>query len=202
MKNINVYLIILLIAIIIFACCNNQVIFEGFEQSDHDQIEFDKACIESCQKKEMDKGNTEHNDLCTKECNEFTESCKYYKFNSLKYWECLQNINPNIIIPQHIKDKFYKKEEKESSGIRRSEIPVGDENLYILKSQIVPPVCPACPPCPTIDCGECKTDCQPCPPCARCPEPSFECKKVPNYKSSASNPYLPIPWLNSFSQFS
>ncbi len=25
--------------------------------------------------------------------------------------------------------------------------------------------------------------CNPCPPCARCPEPSFECKKVPTYSN-------------------
>ena len=41
---------------------------------------------------------------------------------------------------------------------------------------------------------------QPCPPCARCPEPSFDCKKVPNY-SSTNSEYLPVPVLNDFSQF-
>lgn len=25
--------------------------------------------------------------------------------------------------------------------------------------------------------------CQPCPPCGRCPEPAFECKKVPTYSN-------------------
>lgn len=85
-----------------------------------------------------------------------------------------------------------------NEGIPRSQIPVGDEDLYILKSQIVPPVCPECP---TLNCGDCKTKCPPCPPPARCPEPAFECKKVPNYKAAKTNPYLPIPWLNSFSQF-
>ena len=30
------------------------------------------------------------------------------------------------------------------------------------------------------DVGE-KEKCQPCPPCGRCPEPAFECKKVPTY---------------------
>jgi hypothetical protein len=49
---------------------------------------------------------------------------------------------------------------------------------------------PAVPTCPTP---------QPCPPCGRCPEPSFECKKVPNY-SSTSN-VLPVPVLTDFSQF-
>lgn len=81
--------------------------------------------------------------------------------------------------------------------IPRSQIPAGDEHLYILKSQIVPPVCPACPSssmCPRQEPPP------PCPPCARCPEPSFECKKVPNYSSNNSQ-YLPRPVLADFSQF-
>ena len=41
---------------------------------------------------------------------------------------------------------------------------------------------------------------QPCPPCGRCPEPSFDCKKVPNY-SSTNSEYLPVPVLSDFSQF-
>ena len=32
------------------------------------------------------------------------------------------------------------------NGISRSQIPEGNEDLYILKSQVVPPVCPVCPP--------------------------------------------------------
>ena len=92
-----------------------------------------------------------------------------------------------------------------------------DRSAYILKSEIVPPVCPACPAIPS------KESCQPCPPCARCPEPSFECKKVPNYKGG-NLPAIPgvgpwggagaggaiggeaggdpMPRLNSFSGFS
>ena len=42
--------------------------------------------------------------------------------------------------------------------------------------------------------------CQPCAPCGRCPEPSFECKKVPNYNSK-NNEFLPMPVVNSFSTF-
>ena len=82
-------------------------------------------------------------------------------------------------------------------GIPGSQIPEGDEDLYILKSQVVPPVCPACPPataCPS------EKPPPPCPPCARCPEPAFECKKVPNYKS-VNNEYLPRPFLADFSKF-
>jgi len=82
-------------------------------------------------------------------------------------------------------------------GIPASQIPPGQEDLYILKSEVVPPVCPACPTsasCPRQE------QCPPCPACARCPEPSFECKKVPNY-SAINNEYLPAPVLNDFSTF-
>lgn len=82
-------------------------------------------------------------------------------------------------------------------GIPRSQIPPGQEDLYILKSQIVPPVCPACPASTTVSRQE---TCPPCPACARCPEPSFECKKVPNY-NAINNDYLPAPVLSDFSQF-
>lgn len=93
----------------------------------------------------------------------------------------------------------------------RHEILPGDENLYILKSQIVPPVCPACPP--VIEGGGCPAACkakcapcprpppiQPCPPCERCPEPQFQCKKVPDYRNIIPG-NLPRPLLNDFSQF-
>ena len=43
--------------------------------------------------------------------------------------------------------------------------------------------------------------CPPCPACERCPEPSFECKKVPNYRSNSVGQYLPLPVLNDFSRF-
>ena len=83
-------------------------------------------------------------------------------------------------------------------GIPRSQIPPGSEDSYILKSEIVPPVCPACPAVTT--CPSTKEKCPPCPPCARCPEPAFECKKVPNY-SGQNDSYLPQPVMSDFSQF-
>uniref|UniRef100_A0A6C0ETY9 Uncharacterized protein n=1 Tax=viral metagenome TaxID=1070528 RepID=A0A6C0ETY9_9ZZZZ len=81
-------------------------------------------------------------------------------------------------------------------GISKSMIAPGQEDLYILKSEIVPPVCPACP-----QSGACprKEKCPACKPCGRCPEPNYNCKLVPNY--SATNQYLPTPILNSFSTF-
>jgi hypothetical protein len=80
-------------------------------------------------------------------------------------------------------------------------IPSGQEDLYILKSQVVPPVCPVCPTPIVQPSGETDvTKCPPCPPCNRCVEPSFDCKKVPNYK--AFNPdSMPVPVLNDFSSF-
>jgi hypothetical protein len=83
-------------------------------------------------------------------------------------------------------------------GIPSSKIPPGHEDLYILKSEIVPPVCPACPS--PVPCIQNKTDsCAPCPPCGRCPEPSFECKKVPNY--SSTNYDIPDAILSPYSTF-
>jgi hypothetical protein len=81
---------------------------------------------------------------------------------------------------------------KERKGVRRNTITPGEEDLYVLKSTIVPPVCPKCPQrsaCPR------QKPCPACPPCARCPEPAFTCKKVPNYEST-NNQYLPLPWLS------
>lgn len=103
-------------------------------------------------------------------------------------------------------------------GIPASQIPPGQEDLYILKSQIVTPTCPTCPACPAFSPAasdksmsttsmmpasqqqQSKEKCPPCPSCARCPEPAFDCKKVPNY-SAMNNEFLPIPVLNDFSSF-
>lgn len=85
-----------------------------------------------------------------------------------------------------------------NNGVSQDQIPQGQEDLYILKSQIVPPICPACPRCPSVNCDDkCGSKkCPPCPPCARCPEPQFECKKVPNYSSANIMGNLPIPWAD------
>ena len=86
---------------------------------------------------------------------------------------------------------------KPKKGVKKSDIPEGDDDLYILKSEIVPPVCPKCPDA-TV-CPRAKP-CEPCPPCARCPEPAFTCKKVPNYQSRNQSE-LPMPMLNTFAAF-
>ncbi len=100
-------------------------------------------------------------------------------------------------------ERRLEKEEKklEKKLTRAGELAGVDMSKYILKSEIVPPVCPKCPDSRT--CPRAKP-CNPCPPCARCPDPAFECKKVPNYNAiSASNVsnILPMPRLNSFAQF-
>ena len=79
-----------------------------------------------------------------------------------------------------------------------NQVPKGEEDMYILKSEIVPPVCPACPSSASCPRGK---PCPPCPAPARCPEPSFECKKVPNYQGGNTSTYLPKPVLTDFSQF-
>ena len=84
-------------------------------------------------------------------------------------------------------------------GIPKSQIIPGQEDLYILKSQIVPPVCPA-PIVMSSNTDKDESKCPACPACARCPEPAFDCKKVPNY-SSVNSSYLPVPVLNDFSTF-
>jgi hypothetical protein len=125
------------------------------------------------------------------------------------------------------------------SGITQDQIPKGQEHLYILKSQVVPPTtCPVCPsfggkgdgaadsepggggggssndssglsnglgsafPGGSGGAGGSSSKCPPCPACARCPEPSFECKKVPNYAISQNGTMsVPRPVLADFSQF-
>ena len=85
-------------------------------------------------------------------------------------------------------------------GIPRNQIPAGDEDLYILKSQVVPPVCPRCPDVISSGNTVAESKVPPCPPCARCPEPQFECTKT--FTGNSINPdYAPMPVLNDFSTF-
>jgi hypothetical protein len=128
-----------------------------------------------------------------------------------------------------------------SKGITKDQIPPGQEHLYVLKSQVVPPSCPVNPgfnqknseyPDGEEDehgdggaegafdqdgssglsnglgaafngsSSSKNKKCPPCPACARCPEPSFECKKVPNYSvSSNGSMSVPRPVLADFAQF-
>ena len=75
-------------------------------------------------------------------------------------------------------------------GIPKSQIPKGQEDLYILKTEVVPPVCPACPACPECPKPVCpKPDDSQCPPCpapGRCPPSAFGCQRVPLYQNMQS----------------
>jgi hypothetical protein len=84
------------------------------------------------------------------------------------------------------------------TGIPYSQIPSGQKDMYILKSQVVPPVCPVCPV--SNSAYSKKEKCPPCPACKRCPEPSMTCKAVPNYNAIDQGD-LPNPALSSFSSF-
>lgn len=90
-----------------------------------------------------------------------------------------------------------------TSGVTKDAIPPGDEHLYVLKSEMVPPICPKCPEISGgkggKGGGDCckKTKCPPCPPPERCPEPAFTCKKVPNYSASSVDNVLPSPMFQS-----
>jgi len=102
-------------------------------------------------------------------------------------------------------------------GIPVSQIPPGHEDLYILKSQVVPPVCPVCSVTQSSyhkdkkysnsnneysnnEYSSDKASCPPCPAPQRCPEPAMTCKAVPNY-NAIDQQYLPQPVLSDFSSF-
>jgi hypothetical protein len=110
--------------------------------------------------------------------------------------------NPDTIYSEYNEEKSYNNPNEMYNysdslppGIPSKLIPPGQEDLYILKSEVVPPVCPA-----PISAIITKTDsCPPCPACARCPEPSFECKKVPNY--DVINEEVPTALITPYSTF-
>jgi hypothetical protein len=95
-------------------------------------------------------------------------------------------------------------------GIPKSAIPYGKEDLYILKSEVVPPVCPICPPpIVVMNDSKSKSKAPPCPACERCPEPIVDCKKVVKYKKDGGGSYGSFmnfnqdaePVQNIFNQF-
>ncbi|ADX06392.1 hypothetical protein 162275874 [Organic Lake phycodnavirus 2] len=115
---------------------------------------------------------------------EKTNKNKESKFNFKQTVEETKNSIPNM----------FEKENDDGKGIFESRMNQKDINEYDseiskLKEQL----------------KELKGNngnCPPCPACERCPEPSFDCKKVPNYRSTSVGNYLPMPVLNDFSGFS
>ena len=104
-----------------------------------------------------------------------------------------------------------------NTATAQGNVPPGDEDLYMLKTGMVPPSNPPGAaasangnasangeynnPSPS-QCNSCKpAPVPPCPPCERCPEPDFDCKRVPKYNKADGNRYLPRPILADFSQF-
>jgi len=84
-----------------------------------------------------------------------------------------------------------------ASGIEKDAIPPGDEHLYVLKSEMVPPVCPKCPEMKVSGGTKEKKNCPPCPAPQRCPVSAFACKKVPNYSASSVDNILPSPMFQT-----
>jgi hypothetical protein len=85
---------------------------------------------------------------------------------------------------------------------------LGTEDKYMLKTQLVPPVCPTYPGSGVNGASAASSTTSttgapipPCPACERCPEPAFDCKKVPNYSSTGNGRNLPQPVLADFSGF-
>ena len=166
--KLNALIIFFIILASLLLCnCLGNSLYEGLENQNNTT-------------NNTDTNNTDTNNTDT---NNTTQDGGFDEGNEASYGSLLVTGNND--------DKF------ESLDDKKSAVPEGDEDLYMLKSQMIPPVCPACPEvkaCPR------EKPCPPCPPCARCPEPSFECKKVPNY-SSKRNDSLPRPVLADFSQF-
>jgi hypothetical protein len=108
--------------------------------------------------------------------------------------------NSSPVVTNYDSSSYYNSKQGFNGGIPASQIPLGSEDLYILKSQIVPPVCPVCPP-PIIKNCDKESKCPPCPAPQRCPEPDFICKKELNYQNNNIPKLIPQPVLNDFSSF-
>ena len=119
----------------------------------------------------------------------------YYLHNIYNYTNMISSpINDDLISPTN--SDYYN---SLPEGIYKWQIPPGEEDKYILKSQVVPPVCPKCPDVQCNNTSSNASSCPPCPACTRCPEPAYDCKLVPNYSSMNAN--APVPVLNDFSTF-
>lgn len=108
---------------------------------------------------------------------------KKKRHNFMKDYDCtIADLEDRINPEREKRRKKYDLEEEEEEeydfeyGSKR-----GDD--YILKSQIVPPVCPKCP-----DVKTCPREkkCPPCPAPKRCPDVKFNCKPVYNTSGSSS----------------
>lgn len=104
--------------------------------------------------------------------------------NNDGYYDAIIGDLEDIVIPERRKRKHHHHNSmgEHSNNDTQDDNYNPDPDKYILKSEIVPPVCPKCPDsrtCPR------QKPCAPCPPCGRCPESSFTCKKVPTLSASS-----------------
>jgi superfamily II DNA/RNA helicase len=121
------------------------------------------------------------------------------------------------IVHFDVDDHSIKRQTRNRAKMESLSHKMPNRDKYMLKTEVVPPAdCPNSPQGmgpgsgmgpgtgPSSGAGGAVP---PCPPCARCPEPAFECKKVPNYSSSiagssiSSAGGLPKPVLSDFSTF-
>jgi hypothetical protein len=95
-------------------------------------------------------------------------------------------------------------------GIPKAMIPFGQNDLYILKTQIVPPVCPMCPNCyrpnkknkKTSSKSKGKSGSSECPACETCNQSNFQ--YMPDFnagQTESSSKTDPMPYLNTFASF-
>lgn len=180
MKLTKRHLFLILLLTVIF-CCSLGVfnLVEGMENKDNRD-----------EPSNSDKDDNKHDTQSNVNGNEYSNNASYSDINDTNSFIKSVTLDDGRVI--------YATPQNTVNGIHGKNIPPGQEDLYILKSQVVPPVCPACP---TIinKCTGGGKEAPPCPPCGRCPEASFECVKRPTYK--ADNPYLPMPVLSDFSSF-
>lgn len=181
LQKIHIFLILLLS---LTFCCVGFSVFEGNENMDD--------------KKDTSEGK--------KESGASTE--RMGRRDRLKNAKVIHNYDPFGNDPKKKKEK--ETEEEEGNNILKfltgkdgqvEKIPSTGEDedeLYVLKSQIVPPVCPKCP-----DVKKCDTtkDCPACPAPQRCPKKPFECKMVPKWSDPRLSKNEPRPVLNSFDTF-
>ena len=171
----NIMLIIIL-SVAIFTFSSLGTINEGYTNKHKNSCNKQHKEEEECN--DDGDGNGNHDDIDNNISGSYTAPAG----NTVLF-----GIDVEDIMTDNKQHKQHKKHKKDLLGIPGSDIPEGDEDLYILKSEVVPPVCPACPNVTVCPKNNNNKPSPPCPPCGRCPEPAFECKKVPNYNSNNSN---------------
>jgi hypothetical protein len=203
MKFEKVHLFAILLLALILCCTFNKSLLEGMENGDHNHTSenFDATAY----KQSFQSGDVNMNSLSSHAEISADGDTYMSQDDMTTYTVGGENAPSGSFVTANGKQGVATTKNT-VTGVPSSQIPPGQEDLYILKSEVVPPVCPACPSM-NANCGGGGSGgggggnkCPPCPPCARCPEPAFECKKVPNYRSTDDR-YLPKPVLNDFSQF-